>query len=339
MKEQLTDIHQIALQELNQMTSLEVLAQWRQKFLSKKGEFSLVLKGLGKLSAAERPVMGQLANQLKQDLEHSFLSKQQQLEEEALELQLAQETIDVSLPGRTRRRGRLHLCTQMLRQIYQIFAEMGFQLYESPEVESDEYNFQLLNIPKYHPARDMWDTFWLKNNLVLRTHTSPGQIRVMREHHPHPIRVILPGKVYRYEHITSRSEHQFYQVEGLAIGKKISMTDLIGVMQEASKKIYGSDRQVRIRGSYFPFTEPSIEIDISCFCNGAGCRICKKTGWLEVGGAGMTHPTVLKNGGYNPKEWNAFAFGMGVERPAMLKYHIPDIRYFYANHPHFLKQF
>ena len=339
MKEQLTYIHQNALQELDQIESLDLLAQWRQKFLSKKGVFSTTLKGLGKLSAEERPIMGQLANQLKQDLEHSFSEKQDQLEEQALELQLAQEAIDVSLPGRTRRRGRLHLCSQMLRQIYQIFAEMGFQLYESPEVESDEYNFQLLNIPEYHPARDMWDTFWLKNNLVLRTHTSPGQIRVMKEYYPNPIRVILPGKVYRYENITSRSEHQFYQVEGLAIGKNISMTDLIGVMQEASKKIYGSDRQVRIRGSYFPFTEPSIEIDISCFCNGTGCRICKKTGWLEVGGAGMTHPTVLKNGGYNPKEWNAFAFGMGVERPAMLKYHIPDIRYFYGNHPHFLNQF
>ena len=222
---------------------------------------------------------------------------------------------------------------------------MGFQVYDAPEVESDEFNFQLLNIPEYHPARDMWDTFWVNDEVVLRTHTSPGQIWAMREYYPEPIRVILPGKCYRFEQITPRSEHQFFQVEGLAIGKNIRLTDLIGVMSEFAHKMYGVERKVRFRGSYFPFTEPSIEIDMSCSCEeedgteSPGCRLCKYTGWLEVAGAGMVHPAVLRNGGYDPEEWSGFAFGMGVERPALLKHNIDDIRYFYGNDLRFLQQF
>ncbi len=217
---------------------------------------------------------------------------------------------------------------------------MGFQVYEARDVETDEMNFGLLNMPPHHPAREMWDTFWITDDLLLRTHTSPGQIRVMRERYPEPIRVILPGKCYRYEQITARSEHQFFQVEGLAVGRHITMTDLIGTLTAFARRFYGAERRIRIRGSYFPFTEPSIEADIDCIlCGGKGCRVCKYSGWLEIAGAGMVHPVVLANGGYNPDEWSGFAFGLGVERPAMLKYSIDDIRLFYSNDLRFLHQF
>jgi phenylalanyl-tRNA synthetase alpha chain len=246
----------------------------------------------------------------------------------------------VTLPGRRPRPGHLHISTQTLRHIYQVFGEMGFQVYEAPDVESDEFNFGLLNIPPYHPARDMWDTFWLDSGALLRTHTSPGQIRAMREMYPNPVRVVLPGKCYRYEQITARSEHQFYQIEGLVVGHGITLADLKGTMLNAARRLYGADRQVRFRGSYFPFTEPSVEVDMNCIlCDGAGCRVCKYTGWLEISGAGMVHPVVLKNGGYSPDEWSGFAFGMGLERPIMLKYGIDDIRYFYGNDLRFLRQF
>ena len=255
-------------------------------------------------------------------------------------LEIEQETVDVTLPGRPRTPGHLHITTQTLRQIYAIFAEMGFQVYEAPDVETDEMNFGLLNMPPHHPARDMWDTFWVSDQLLLRTHTSPGQIRVMRERCPEPIRVILPGKCYRYEQITARSEHQFFQVEGLAVGRGIAMTDLIGTLTEFLKRLYEPDRRIRIRGSYFPFTEPSIEADMDCIlCHGTGCRVCKGSGWVEVCGAGMVHPVVLQNGGYDPEEWSGFAFGFGVERPALVKYGIDDIRLFYGNDLRFLRQF
>jgi len=236
-----------------------------------------------------------------------------------------------------------------------IFAQMGFQVYDAPDVETDELNFGLLNIPPYHPARDMWDTFWVsqspsgdqnaepqpaQRSLVLRTHTSPGQIRAMREYYPEPIRVILPGKCYRYEQVSARSEHQFYQIEGLAVGKNIRMTDLIGTLQQFARQMYGPGRKLRVRGSYFPFTEPSIEADMDCIlCDGKGCAVCKYSGWLEVAGAGMVHPTVLANGGYDPEVYSGFAFGPGVERPAMLKHAINDIRLFYGNDLRFLEQF
>jgi phenylalanyl-tRNA synthetase alpha chain len=226
---------------------------------------------------------------------------------------------------------------------------MGFQVYDAPDVETDELNFGLLNIPPYHPARDMWDTFWVgqdanadpaQRSLVLRTHTSPGQIRAMREYCPEPIRVILPGKCYRYEQVSARSEHQFYQIEGLAVGKGICMTDLIGTLQQFARRMYGPGRKMRVRGSYFPFTEPSIEADMDCIlCGGEGCAVCKYSGWLEVAGAGMVHPVVLANGGYDPEVYSGFAFGPGVERPAMLKHSINDIRLFYGNDLRFLGQF
>jgi len=328
------------LAQLERVADPEALPEWYRDYLGRKGRLTDALRGLGKLSPEERPRAGQKGNEVKQALEAAFEARQTRLRERALEASLAAEPLDVSLPGRPLGGGHLHLTTRMLRHVREIFAEMGFQVYEAPEVETDELNFGLLNIPPYHPARDMWDTFWVNDRVVLRTHTSPGQIRCMREHHPHPIRVILPGKCYRYEQITPRSEHQFFQVEGLAVGHGIRMTDLIGTIGQFLRKMHGESRRMRIRGSYFPFTEPSIEVDMDCIlCLGKGCRVCKHTGWLEVAGAGMVHPVVLANGGYDPAEWSGFAFGMGVERPVMLHHGIEDIRHFYANDLRFLRQF
>jgi phenylalanyl-tRNA synthetase alpha chain len=339
MKEQIEELRKAGLAGLEELSKTEQLSEWYRDFLGRKGELTQLLKKLGELPADERPTAGKEVNQLKLELQDAFDSTQDRVRHQQLKKELDSDDLDVTLPGRPCKPGHLHLTTQTLRKIYRIFQEMGFQVYEAPDVETDEYNFQLLNIPEYHPARDMWDTFWVSDEVVLRTHTSPGQIRAMREYHPDPIRVILPGKCYRYEQITPRSEHQFFQVEGLAVGRNIRLTDLIGVMTEFAKKMYGQQREIRIRGSYFPFTEPSIEIDMSCNCEGSGCRLCKKTGWLEIAGAGMVHPVVLSNGGYDPEEWNGFAFGMGVERPAMLKHGIDDIRYFYNNDLRFLRQF
>ena len=345
MLEQINMLREKGQNELNALNSTDQLPEWYYRYLGRKGDLTSLLKQLGTLSSEERPAMGKVINEVKQELQESFELRQKTLRETNLSQQLEIDDLDVTLPGRPCTTGHLHLTTQTLRRIYKIFQEMGFQVYEAPEVESDEFNFQLLNIPEYHPARDMWDTFWVNDEVVLRTHTSPGQIWAMREYYPEPIRVILPGKCYRFEQITPRSEHQFFQVEGLAIGKNIRLTDLIGVMSEFAHKMYGVERKVRFRGSYFPFTEPSIEIDMSCSCGeedgteSSGCRLCKYTGWLEVAGAGMVHPAVLRNGGYDSKEWSGFAFGMGVERPALLKHNIDDIRYFYGNDLRFLQQF
>ncbi len=339
MQEQIAQLRKQGHAELTALTETSQLPEWYRDNLGRKGKLTAMLRGLGELPPEERPAAGKKVNELKQELQSAFETRQEELRNELLLLELESDDIDVTLPGRPCTPGHLHLTTQTLRRIYSIFQEMGFQVYEAPDVETDENNFQLLNIPEYHPARDMWDTFWVNDQVVLRTHTSPGQIRAMREYHPHPIRVILPGKCYRYEQITPRSEHQFFQVEGLAVGPHIRLTDLIGVMTEFARKMYGRQREIRIRGSYFPFTEPSIEVDMSCSCEGEGCRLCKKTGWLEVAGAGMVHPVVLSNGGYDPEEWSGFAFGMGVERPALLKHGIDDIRYFYSNDLRFLRQF
>jgi phenylalanyl-tRNA synthetase alpha chain len=284
----------------------------------------------------------------------AFAARQDALKAAKLAAELEQGAIDITLPGRAPVLGHLHLTTQVLRQLYAIFGEMGFQVYDGPDVETDDYNFGLLNIPPYHPARDMWDTFWVtqqageqaeaapspERSLVLRTHTSPGQIHAMREYCPDPIRVVLPGKCYRYEQISARSEQQFYQMEGLVVGKGIRMSDLIGTLYEFARQMYGAQGRMRVCGSYFPFTEPSIEAYMECMlCAGKGCPICKHTGWLEVAGAGMVHPAVLRNGGYDPDVYSGFAFGFGVERPALLKYGINDIRYFYGNDLRFLRQF
>lgn len=313
----------------------------RVQYLGRKGSLATILRGLGDLDAAERPAAGKLANDVKQRLEAAFQARKSALEAAAEEARLRAERLDVTLPGRPRPVGRLHPSTQVLRRICQIWADMGFQVYRSRDVETDEMNFELLNIPAHHPARDMWDTFYTTSEgILLRTHTSPGQIRVMRERCPEPIRVVLPGMCYRYEQITARSEIQFHQVEGLAVGRNITMTDLKGTLISFAHRMFGAERKVRFRASYFPFTEPSAEMDVECvICGGSGCAICKHSGWLEILGCGMVHPRVLQNGGYDPTVFSGFAFGMGPERITMLRHRIEDIRYFWSNDLRFLEQF
>jgi phenylalanyl-tRNA synthetase alpha chain len=340
MLDQLRQLEKEALAALETVGDSDGLSEWNRSYLGKKGVLTQLLRSVGQLPKEERPAFGRTANEVKVRLDAAYEAQSETVRRNEMLHELETGAVDVSLPGCPVGLGHLHITIQTLRQIYAIFAEMGFQVYESPDVETDEMNFELLNIPAYHPARDMWDTFWISDDVLLRTHTSPGQIRAMREQHPHPIRVILPGKCYRYEQITARAEHQFHQVEGLAVGHDIRMTDLIGTLTEFARRFYGADRRIRIRGSYFPFTEPSIEADMDCIiCQGEGCRVCKYTGWLEICGAGMVHPVVLQNGGYDPDEWSGFAFGLGVERPAMLKYDIDDIRLFYGNDLRFLRQF
>ena len=345
MLEQLDTIEHDAHQALARVTSLDELAAWRQQWTGKKGTVAGLSQQIGKLSPEERPIFGQRFGALKTALAIAEQDVEQRLQSAALHQELEDDAVDVSLPGRPATTGRLHPSTLSLRRIHAICAEMGFQVWESREVESDEYNFELLNIPAYHPARDMWDTFYVKSSdpekkVVLRTHTSPGQIHVMRALYPNPIRVILPGKVYRYEQVTARSEMQFHQVEGLVVGRNITMADLKGTLANFARRMFRDDVKARYRPSYFPFTEPSVEMDIECYlCGGKGCRICKYSGWLEILGAGMVHPTVLRNGGYDPAEWSGFAFGMGPERQTMLRYDIDDIRWFFSNDGRFLEQF
>ncbi|HYL80208.1 MAG TPA: phenylalanine--tRNA ligase subunit alpha [Candidatus Acidoferrum sp.] len=317
------------------------LEQVRVSYLGRKGSLAAILRGLGDLDPSVRPAVGKLANEVKQRLEAGLLARREAMEAAARTAALAAERLDVTLPGRPIPVGRLHPSTRVLRRICQIWADMGFQVYRSRDVETDEMNFELLNIPAHHPARDMWDTFYTtQEGVLLRTHTSPGQIRAMREYCPEPIRVMLPGMCYRYEQITARSEIQFHQVEGLAVGRHVTMTDLKGTLVSFAHRMFGSDRQVRFRASHFPFTEPSAEMDVECIlCGGSGCGVCKHTGWLEILGCGMVHPTVLKNGGYDPEVYSGFAFGMGPERITMLRHRIEDIRYFWANDLRFLEQF
>jgi phenylalanyl-tRNA synthetase alpha chain len=335
-----------ALSSLESAHTLEEIEAWEKNFLGRKGSLTQQTRMVGQLPAEDRPAFGRRVNEIKQELQTAFETQAAVVREEAMERALTAGAIDITLPGRPVEQGHLHLTTQSLRGLYAVFAMMGFEVYEAPDVELEAYNFDLLNIPEYHPARDMWDTFWIDDGenvaerRLLRTHTSPGQIRVMLERCPDPIRVILPGKCYRYEQITVRSDYQFYQMEGLAVGKSITLTDLIGTVTQFARLYYGPDRKVRVRGSYFPFTEPSVEVDTNCIlCDGDGCAVCKYTGWLEIAGAGMVQPQVLRNGGYDPDVWSGFAFGFGVERPSMMKYKVEDIRYYYGNDLRFLRQF
>lgn len=339
--EQLDELYATARQGLEAAQTTEALEEWHRATLGRKGAIQLQTRQVGQLAPAERPVFGQRANEIKQALEAAYEARQAALRAAELQARLAAEAIDVTLPGRRPWRGRLHPATQALREIYRIWGDMGFQVYRSRDVETEEHNFELLNIPEHHPARDMWDTFHTTTpGVVLRTHTSPGQIHAMHEYYPQPIRVILPGMVYRYEQVTARSEMQFHQVEGLAVGKDITMADLKGTLADFARRMFGEDRVIRFRANYFPFTEPSAEMDVECMlCDQEGCRVCKYTGWLEILGCGMVHPTVLRNGGYDPDAYAGFAFGMGVERIAMLKYGIEDIRYFWGNDLRFLEQF
>ncbi len=341
MLDQLHEMETKALAELAASQTEAALEQWHVAFLGRKGALTELLRGIGRLSAQERPAFGQEANRVKVALEQAYEQRAVAMRQAASQLQLAREQVDVTLPGRPVGPGHEHVSTRTLREIYDIFAAMGFQVVEAPEVETDINNFQLLNMPPHHGARDMWNTFHTtREGLLLRTHTSPGQIRVMRERCPEPIRVILPGKCYRYEQVTARHESMFYQVEGLAVGERLTMGDLKGTLISFSRQMFGPERKVRFRASYFPFTEPSAEVDIDCvLCGGKGCRVCKNSGWLEILGCGMVHPNVLRNGGYDPAHYTGFAFGMGPERIAMLKYGIDDIRYFFANDLRFLQQF
>ncbi len=341
MTGKLTELEQEAQAALEEVAGEEALAAWRSAYLGRKGRVTEAVKAIGSLPPEERPAYGRRVNELKGALEAAYEARVKALKRVAQAQALAGDAVDVTLPGRPVRPGRLHPSTRTLREIYAICAEMGFQVYRSRDVETDDFNFTFLNMPPHHPARDMWDTFYTTEpGVILRTHTSPGQIRAMREYHPEPIRVILPGMCYRYEQITARSEIMFNQVEGLAVGKRITMADLKGTIADFARRMFGAGRQVRFRASHFPFTEPSAEVDMDCIlCEGEGCRVCKYTGWLEIMGAGMVHPVVLKYGGYDPDEYSGFAFGMGPERIAMLKYGIEDIRYFWGNDLRFLEQF
>ncbi|NCP87705.1 MAG: phenylalanine--tRNA ligase subunit alpha [Anaerolineae bacterium CG_4_9_14_3_um_filter_57_17] len=353
MLEKLNEIEKAALESLAAIADEAALEAWRVANVGRSSPVMSVFSQMGALSKEERPLVGQRANQVKLALEAAFAEKQSALKQAALQQSLASERLDISLPGRPLRAGGLHPATQNLRRILAILAEMGFQVYTSREVESDEYNFQLLNIPPYHPAREMQDTFYIDTGAsdeaerqVLRTHTSPGQIRAMRQfsaenpENPPEIRIALPGMVYRFEQITARSEVQFNQVEGLVVGKNITFGDLKGTLAEFVRRMFGRGAKTRFRASYFPFTEPSAEMDVECFvCGGKGCGVCKKSGWLEILGCGMVHPVVLQNGGYDPQKYTGFAFGMGPERQLMLRHKIEDIRYIWGNDLRFLEQF
>ena len=337
-----------AIQELEESEDLQSLEQWRLSYLGRRGGLTNLLRGLGSLPTEERAMVGALANRTKQKLEGELARRQEVLESARLEGLAHSERIDITLPGRPMRVGRLHPTTQMLREICDAFVGMGFGVVEGPEVEWDHYNFELLNIPQDHPARDMWSTIWVDSpdergeyDMLLRTHTSPMQARVMERMKP-PIRVIVPGKCYRYETTDATHEWHFFQVEGLAVDEGITFADLKGTLYEFARRIFGGDRKVRFRCDYFPFVEPGVDMSIDCFsCGGSGngCRICRDTGWIEIMGAGMVHPKVLEGVGYDPKVYTGFAFGLGVERVAMLKHGINDIRLFYSNDLRFLKQF
>ena len=335
-----------AFQELESASDDAALEQWRVAYLGRSGKITQLLRGLGALDPDERRVVGAAANKSKGVLSDGLDLRTKALKDALLAGCLDTESIDVTLPGLPEPQGRLHPITQTRREIEEAFVAMGFEVREGPEVEWDRYNFDMLNIPKEHPARDMWDTMWVDNenaederSMLLRTHTSPMQARIMEATDP-PVRVIVPGKVYRYEATDATHEWHFQQVEGLAVDDGITLANLKGTLFEFARRIFGEERKVRFRCDFFPFVEPGVDMSIDCFkCGGEGCHICGHTGWIEILGAGMVHPNVLLGVGYDPQKYTGFAFGMGVERIAMLKYGIDDVRNFYANDMRFLSQF
>ena len=340
MQEELKKIKEAALEAMEQASSLESLNDLKVKVLGKKGELTTILKGMGKLSAEERPLIGQLANEVRDDITRALEEKNAQLKNALLHAKLNGETIDVTLPGRILPEGSKHPLTLVIEEAKQIFMGLGFEVAEGPEIESDYYNFEALNLPKDHPARDMQDTFYISPEIVLRTQTSPVQVRTMEAKQGQvPVKIICPGKVYRKDDDATHSP-MFHQIEGLVIDKGITMSDLKGILLAFTQQMFGSDVKIRLRPSYFPFTEPSAEVDISCVnCGGTGCKVCSNTGWLEILGSGMVHPNVLRAGGYDPEKVTGFAFGVGVERIAMLKYGINDLRLMFENDARFLRQF
>ena len=346
--ESIEEITISASAELDRLENLEAVDQWRVSYLGRRGTLTTVLRGLSSLEVEERRTVGALANQAKNTLEERLEERVRQINEAALTRSANQDRLDVTLPGRPALEGRLHPTTQIVREICSAFVAMGFGVVEGPEVEWDHYNFEMLNIPKGHPARDMWNTLWVdyedragEQAMLLRTHTSPMQARVMENQEP-PIRVVVPGKCYRYEATDATHEWHFYQVEGLAVGEGITFADLKGTLYEFARRMFGEERQIRFRCDYFPFVEPGVDMSIDCFAcegDGNGCRICRDSGWIEIMGAGMIHPKVLEGVGYDTERYTGFAFGMGPERIAMLKYGIDDIRHFYSNDLRFLRQF
>jgi len=340
MKDKLMIMQSQALEEINRAGDMDSLNEVRIRYLGKKGELTQILRGMGSLSAEERPVIGQLANEVRELIEDKLAGKTAALKEQLLMARLTQEKIDVTLPGRPVFTGHRHPLNKVLDEIKDIFISLGFQIEEGPEVETDYYNFEALNIPPDHPARDMQDSFYITENVLLRTHTSPTQPRVMERMAPQiPVKVIAPGKVYRRDDDATHSP-MFHQVEGFIIDQTITFADLKGILLTFARQMFGPKQQIRLRPSFFPFTEPSAEVDIACvMCGGGGCRVCSQTGWLEVLGCGMIHPRVLEMSGYNPEEVTGFAFGMGVERITMLKYGIDDMRLLFENDMRFLAQF
>ena len=339
MKELLNKIVCQALDDVAKCADSKSLTDIRVKFLGKNGEMTSVMKGMGKLSPEERPAMGKLVNEAREKIENAIAEKDKKIKDEELALKLSAEAVDVTLPSKpTREVGSVHPLTRIKNEIIDIFKGFGFSVAEGPEIETDYFNFQLMNVPKDHPARDMQDTFYIDDNILLRTHTSPMQARIMTTQKP-PIRVVVPGKVYRSDDDASHSPI-FNQIEGLAVDKKITLGDLQGVLTAFAEKIFSKDTKTRFRPSYFPFTEPSVEMDVTCsICGGKGCRVCKDTGWVEILGAGVVNPHFLDMCGLDSNEYSGFAFGFGVERIAMLKYAVPNIKMFYENDVRFLKQF
>ncbi|MCW3148780.1 phenylalanine--tRNA ligase subunit alpha [Stutzerimonas stutzeri] len=327
-----------ALEAVQQCDDVSALEQIRVQYLGKKGELTLVMQTLGKLSPEERPMAGALINTAKTQVQDALNARKVQLEQAALDAQLAAECVDVSLPGRGQSSGGLHPVTRTLERIEQFFSHIGYRVAEGPEVEDDYHNFEALNIPGHHPARAMHDTFYFNANMLLRTHTSPVQVRTMESRQP-PIRIVCPGRVYRCDSDITHSP-MFHQVEGLLIDEGISFADLKGTIEEFLRVFFEKPLGVRFRPSFFPFTEPSAEVDMQCvMCSGKGCRVCKQTGWLEVMGCGMVHPNVLRMSGIDPEKFQGFAFGMGAERLAMLRYGVNDLRLFFDNDLRFLAQF
>lgn len=339
MKEQLEQIKKVALEQLSQVTEKTELENLRVKYLGKKGELTAILRGMGKLSAEERPIVGKVANEVREEIEKALEEKIEAIKKVEKQKKLSGEIIDISMPGKKQIVGKKHPITLTLEQINDIFLSMGFSIEEGPEVETDYYNFEALNIPKEHPARGEQDTFYINDNIVLRTQTSGIQIRTMENQKP-PIKMLGPGKVFRSDAVDATHSPIFYQVEGLVIGEGITFADLKGTLEMFIQKMFGDKMKVKFRPHHFPFTEPSAEMDATCFvCKGEGCKMCKGSGWIEILGCGMVHPDVLRRGGIDPEKYSGFAFGFGLDRMVMLKYGIDDIRLLYESDMRFLNQF
>lgn len=344
LQEQLQELRESTLAQLKEIRAdrAKDLQDLKVQVLGKKGSLTDLLKGLKDLSNDQKPIVGKLVNEVRDVLTTAFDEAAQLLEQEKIQLQLASESLDVTLPGRPINQGTRHILTQTSQEIEDIFLGLGFQIVDGFEVERDFYNFERMNLPKDHPARDMQDTFYITEEILLRTHTSPVQARTMDQHDfsKGPLKMISPGRVFRRDTDDATHSHQFHQIEGLVVGENIAMSDLKGTLEMIIKKMFGEDRKIRLRPSYFPFTEPSVEVDVSCFkCGGDGCNVCKKTGWIEILGAGMVHPRVLEMSGIDPERYSGFAFGLGQERIAMLRYGINDIRGFYQGDARFSEQF